>query len=222
MTFVLGLTGSIGMGKSTTSAMFRAFDVPIYDADATVHALYQGKAAPLIEAAFPGTVIDGVVNRQLLGQRVLGDAEALKRLEAIVHPLVREMEHRFIVEQARAKTPLIVLDVPLLFETGGDKRVDAICVVTAPAEVQRQRVLDRKTMSEQQFEAILAKQMPDQLKRDRADCLIDTGQGLEFARQQVKSVIERYRSQQGSVAKAHLAEAELAGHSSRKAPSPHA
>jgi len=201
MTFVLGLTGSIGMGKSTTSAMFHKHHVPVYDADATVHALYRGAAAPLIEQRFPGTLVDGIVDRKRLGAQVLGNAQALKDLEEIVHPLVRTAEKQFISDQASLGTPLIVLDIPLLFETGGQQRVDAVCVVTAPADVQKQRVMDRKTMTEEQFNAILAKQWPDRQKRDHADCLIDTSQGLEFAEQQVKQVIETYRHATGSVAR---------------------
>ena len=213
MTFVLGLTGSIGMGKSTTSAMFQKHGVPVYDADATVHALYRGPAAVLIEQRFPGTVADGVVERKKLGAQVLGHPQALKDLEAIIHPLVRSAEQQFICDQAERHTPLIVLDIPLLFETGGQQRVDAICVVTAPADVQKQRVMARNTMTEEQFNAILAKQWPDQQKRDHADCLIDTSQGLEFAEQQVKQVIDSYRHATGTVAQALL---------SGKDPTPHA
>lgn len=204
MTFVLGLTGSIGMGKSTTSAMFQKHLVPVYDADATVHALYRGAAAHLIEQRFPGTVSNGVVDRKRLGAQVLGHPEALKDLEAIIHPLVRAAEQQFILEHARQRTPLIVLDIPLLFETGGQQRVDAICVVTAPADIQRQRVLERQTMTEEQFNVILAKQWPDDQKRKQADCLVDTSQGLEFAEQQVQQIIETYRHQTGTVASAML------------------
>ena len=212
MTFVLGLTGSIGMGKSTTSAMFQKHNVPVYDADATVHALYRTVAVPLIEQRFPGTVIDGAVDRKLLGQRVLADREALKNLETIIHPLVRRAEKQFILDQTRLDTPLIVLDIPLLFETGGQQRVDAVCVVTAPAEMQKQRVMDRKTMTEEQFNTILAKQWPDQQKRAHADCLIDTSQGLEFAEQQVKQVIETYCHATGTVAQALLSKKDPLNH----------
>jgi dephospho-CoA kinase len=210
MTFVLGLTGSIGMGKSTTSAMFSEFGVPVYDADATVHALYRGEAASLIGKRFPGTVIDGVVDRKRLGAEVLGDAAALKDLEAIVHPLVRNAERIFITDHVRKGTKLVVLDIPLLFETHGEQRVDAICVVSAPADMQRQRVMDRQTMTEAQFEAVLAKQLPDAEKRARADCVIDTGQGLAYAKEQVKTVIERYQSRTGRIA--HLLEKDLSDH----------
>ncbi len=157
----IGLTGSIGMGKSTTAKMFAAEGVPVHDADATVHALYSGRAAPLIEAAFPGTVSDGKVDRTLLSQHVLGKPEAMKKLEAIVHPLVREEEQLFLQRARADHRRIVMLDIPLLFETGGEARVDVVVVVTADAEVQRDRVLARPGMSEDRFEAILAKQMPD-------------------------------------------------------------
>ena len=186
---VLGLTGSIGMGKSTTAKMFAEAGVPVHDADATVHALYSGKAAPLIEAAFPGTVKDGVVDRAELGKRVVGNAEAMKKLEAIVHPLVREAEIAFL-DRARAENrPLVVLDIPLLFETGGDARVDYVVVVTAPAEVQRARVMERSGMTEERFRGLLAKQTPDAEKRARADFLVDTSLGMEAARAKVRDIV---------------------------------
>jgi dephospho-CoA kinase len=186
---ILGLTGSIGMGKSTTAKMFVEEGVPLHDADATVHDLYSGKAAPLIEDAFPGTVKDGVVDRAELGKRVVGDAEAMKKLEKIVHPLVREAEIAFL-DKARAENrPLVVLDIPLLFETGGEDRVDLIAVVTAPAEVQRKRVLARPGMTEERFEGLLAKQTPDAEKRRRADFLIDTSRGLEAAHAKVRDIV---------------------------------
>jgi dephospho-CoA kinase len=186
---ILGLTGSIGMGKSTTAKMFAEEDVPVHDADATVHALYSGKAAPLIEETFPGTVRNGTVDRSELGKRVVGNAEAMKKLEAIVHPLVREAEIAFL-EHARAeKHPLAVLDIPLLFETGGEERVDYVAVVTAPAKVQRERVMARPGMTEERFEALLAKQMPDAEKRRRADFLIDTSLGMEAARAKVRDIV---------------------------------
>lgn len=186
---VAGLTGSIGMGKSTTARMFADEGVPVHDADAAVHALYAGKAAPLIEKAFPGTVRDGVVDRTELGKSVVGDAEAMKRLEAIVHPLVREAETAFL-EKARAENrPLVLLDIPLLFETGGDARVDYVIVVTAPAEVQRQRVMARPGMTDERFQALLARQTPDAEKRRRADFLIDTSLGMEPARAKVRDIV---------------------------------
>ncbi|MAZ17567.1 MAG: dephospho-CoA kinase [Ahrensia sp.] len=185
---ILGLTGSIGMGKSTTAKMFADEGVPVHDADATVHALYAGRAAPLIEKAFPGTVIDGVVDRTKLGKQVVGDPDAMKRLETIVHPLVREEEIAFL-EKARAENrPVVVLDIPLLYETGGENRVDYVVVVTAPAEVQRQRVMSRPRMTRERFEALLAKQTPDAEKRRRADFLVDTSLGLEAARAKVGQI----------------------------------
>lgn len=186
---ILGLTGSIGMGKSTTAGMFREAGIPVHDADAAVHELYSGAAAPLIEIAFPGTVIDGVVDRRKLGERVIGKAQEMKRLEAIVHPLVAEMRNRFLEEAAANGAELAVLDIPLLYETGGEKLCDYVVVVTAPAEVQRDRVLARPEMTEEKFQAILAKQVPDAEKRKRADFTIDTSLGFEAARQQVKAII---------------------------------
>ena len=186
----IGLTGSIGMGKSTTAKMFATEGVPVHDADATVHALYSGRAAPLIEAAFPGTVSDGKVDRTLLSPHVLGKPEAMKKLEAIVHPLVREEEQLFL-QRARANhRRIVMLDIPLLFETGGEARVDVVVVVTADAEVQRDRVLARPGMSEDRFQAILAKQMPDAEKRRRAHFLVDTGRGMEAAKRQVRAILK--------------------------------
>ncbi|APH70278.1 dephospho-CoA kinase [Aquibium oceanicum] len=186
---ILGLTGSIGMGKSTTAKMFADFGVPVNDADATVHELYRGVAVPLIGEAFPEAIRDGVVDRTRLAQSVLGNGEAMRKLEAIVHPLVREAEAEFVRLQESRGAPLIVLDIPLLFEAGGADRVDRIVVVTASPEVQRERVLKRPGMTEQKFEAIRAKQMPDAEKRARADFVIDTGQGMEPARQAVAAII---------------------------------
>jgi dephospho-CoA kinase len=186
---VLGLTGSIGMGKSTTAGMFADAGVPVHDSDEAVHRLYAGKAASLVEAAFPGTTVDGVVDRGRLAQRVLGNAEALKRLERIVHPLVRADADAFLAGHRAAGRPMAVLDIPLLFETGGRDRVDKVVVVTAPAEVQRERVLARPGMTEAKFEAILAKQVPDAQKRAQADFVVDTGHGLEAARVAVRAII---------------------------------
>jgi dephospho-CoA kinase len=186
---ILGLTGSIGMGKSTTAAMFREAGVPVHDSDASVHGLYAGKAAPLIDAAFPGVVADGVVDRVKLGAAVLNNPSELKRLEAIIHPLVRAEADAFLSKHREAGVPLVVLDIPLLFETGGEGRVDRIAVVSAPADIQRKRVLDRPGMTVEKFEAILAKQVPDAEKRSRADYVIDTGQGLEVARAGVAAII---------------------------------
>jgi dephospho-CoA kinase len=196
---VLGLTGSIGMGKSTTAEMFRAEGIPVYDADATVHQLYAGEAAPLIEAAFPGVVINGVVDRARLGALVMGKSDGeksdnLKKLEALIHPLVRLKEQAFLASARENRVPLVVLDIPLLFETGGEKRVDAVAVVSASDAIQRSRVLARPGMTIERFEAILAKQLPDQEKRRRAQFIIDTGRGLDYARNAVKDIIRSLSS----------------------------
>jgi dephospho-CoA kinase len=187
--FVLGLTGSIGMGKSTTATMFREQGVPVHDSDATVHRLYAGRAAPLVEAAFPGVSVAGVVDRARLGERVIGRPEEMRRLEAIVHPLVWEEEEAFRARAAASRAPVAVLDIPLLFETGGEGRVDAIVVVTAAPEVQRSRVLARPGMTEERFAAILARQLPDAQKRRRAHFVVDTGRGLASARRQVSDIL---------------------------------
>jgi dephospho-CoA kinase len=187
--FILGLTGSLGMGKSTTARFFAEEGVPVHDADAVVHRLYDGEAAAAIEAAFPGTTVGGRVDRDKLAARVLGDAAALKRLEAIVHPLVHEAERRLLAEARARGEKVAVLDIPLLFETGGEKRVDAVVVVSAPPEVQRSRVLQRPGMSVEKLDAILAKQMPDEEKRRRADFVVDTSRGLEPARAQVRAIL---------------------------------
>lgn len=186
---VLGLTGSIGMGKSTTADMFRDLGVPVHDSDEAVHDLYAGEAAPLIEARFPGTVVDGVVDRQRLGAAVIDRPDAMRDLEAIVHPLVRAQTEAFLQRHREAGVPLVVLDIPLLFETGGETRVDRIAVVSAPADIQRERVLARPGMTAHKFEAILARQVPDAEKRERADFVIGTGKGLETARQAVGDIV---------------------------------
>jgi dephospho-CoA kinase len=187
--FILGLTGSLGMGKSTTAKMFAEQGVPVHDADAAVHRLYDSEAAPLIEAAFPGTTQGGKVDREKLGQLVIGDDAAMKKLEGIVHPLVRKAEERFLAEAERAGAKVAVLDIPLLYETGGEKRCDAVVVVSAPAGTQRARMSDRPGMTEQKFQTLLAKQLPDAEKRARADFIVDSGQGLEAARQQVREIL---------------------------------
>ncbi|MEM1376964.1 MAG: dephospho-CoA kinase [Pseudomonadota bacterium] len=186
----LGLTGSIGMGKSTTADFFRQMGIPVHDADATVHDLYRKEAVPLIEDAFPGTTKNGEVDRTLLSQRVLGMPEEMKRLEAIVHPLVWKREQLFLQKSEEAGAAVVVLDIPLLFEVGAFDRVDKVLVVTAPADVQRQRVLARKGMTEERLSAILAKQMPDEEKRKRADYIIDTSLGLDHARDQVEHIVQ--------------------------------
>jgi dephospho-CoA kinase len=188
--FVLGLTGSIGMGKSTTAKMFAAEGVPVHDADAAVHKLYEGEAAPAIEAAFPGTTLKGKVNRVKLGQRVLGDEIAMKRLEHIVHPLVRQAEERFLAEAQKKGAKVALLDIPLLYETAGDKRCDAVVVVTAPSDVQRVRAFERPGMTAEKYDAIIAKQTPDTEKRRRADFVVDTSQGLDAARVQVRDILK--------------------------------
>ncbi|MCG6113558.1 MAG: dephospho-CoA kinase [Mesorhizobium sp.] len=190
---ILGLTGSIGMGKSTTAAMFREAGVPVHDSDEAVHRIYAGPAAPLIEHAFPGTVVDGVVDRQLLSDRVLGKPEELRRLEGIIHPLVREDADAFLRNAREKGEKLVLLDIPLLFETGGTGRVDRIVVVTAPADVQRERVLARPGMTEAKFEAILARQVPDAEKREKADFIIDTSLGLDPARDRVREIVSQLR-----------------------------
>lgn len=188
---ILGLTGSIGMGKTTTAQMFRDAGIPVHDADAAVHELYAGSAAALIETAFPGTVSNGVVDRASLGKKVIGNREEMKRLEAIIHPLVAQMRDRFLQEAAASGAKLAVLDIPLLYETGGEKYCDHVVVVTASEEIQRARVLARPEMTEDKFQAILEKQVPDAEKRKRADFIIDTGQGLDAARRQVAAIIKQ-------------------------------
>ncbi len=189
MTLVLGLTGSIGMGKSTVAAMFAQAGVPVFDADAEVHKLQGagGRLVAQIEAAFPDTTSELGVNRTLLGEAVFGKPEAFRRLEGIVHPAVAHERARFL--EANRAAPLVVLDVPLLFEAGGWRQVDRIAVVSAPARVQRARVLARPGMTAERFEAILARQMPDAEKRERADFVIPTGGSLDATRRAVRDVI---------------------------------
>lgn len=186
---VLGLTGSIGMGKSTTARMFVDAGVPVHDSDEAVHRLYAGEAAPLVEAAFPGTVASGVVDRGRLAEQVLGDTAAIRKLEAIIHPLVRADADAFLQRHRLADAPLAVLDIPLLFETGGRGRVDKVLVVTAPPDLQRERVLARPGMTEEKFQAILAKQVPDADKRRQADFVVDTGSGMAAARRAVAGIV---------------------------------
>jgi len=188
--FVLGLTGSLGMGKTTTAGFFAEAGVPVHDADAVVHRLYEGEAVAAIEAAFPGTTVRGEVDRTKLAACVLGDGAALKRLEAIVHPLVHEAERRLLAEAEAAGEKIAVLDIPLLFETGADQRVDAVVVVSAPPEVQKARVLERPGMTLEKLESILAKQMQDEEKRRRADFVVDTSQGFDAARAQVRAILD--------------------------------
>lgn len=189
---ILGLTGSIGMGKSETARMFAAEGVPVFDADAAVHRLMAlgGAAVAPVDAAFPGVVRDGAVDRTLLGARVFNDAAALHRLEGIIHPLVRQVEQDFLAKAAAEGAPLVVLDIPLLFETGGEGRCDRVVVVTASPEVQKARVMARPGMTEERFATILEKQMPDAEKRRRAHFIIHTEHGLDDARRQVRQLIE--------------------------------
>jgi dephospho-CoA kinase len=191
--FILGLTGSMAMGKSTTAKLFAEEGVPVHDADAVVHRLYEGEAAPAIEAAFPGTTRDGRVDRAALRERIAGSAESLKFLESIVHPLVARARDRFLAEAEASGAGVALLDVPLLFETGGENRVDAVVVVSAPLEVQRARVLERG-IGAAQFEALLARQMPDAEKRRRADFVVNTSGGIESARAQVKAILKAVAS----------------------------
>ena len=192
---VLGLTGSIGMGKSATAALFAEEGAAVCDADAIVHALYDlgGAAVEPIAEAFPGGVQQGVVDRKALGARVLGDPAALARLEAIVHPLVAAARAEFLVRQAAQGAPVAVLDIPLLYETGAHADVDGVVVVSAPLPVQRERVLARPGMTEAKLNAVLERQIDDAEKRSRADFLVDTGRGLEVAREQVRRILAQVR-----------------------------
>ena len=188
---VLGLTGSIGMGKSTTAKLFAEAGVPVYDADATVHKVYEGEAVPAIEAAFPGTTAGGKVDRARLSAKVVHDPAAIKRLEGIVHPMVRAYHQKFLDGAERAGASVAVVDIPLLFETGGDQRVDAVVVVTTSPELQRERILARGTMSAETLDAILAKQMPDHEKRRRADFVVDTSHGLDPVRRRIRDILDQ-------------------------------
>jgi dephospho-CoA kinase len=188
---VLGLTGSIGMGKSTTAKLFAEAGVPVYDADAAVHRLYEGEAAPAIEAAFPGTTEGGKVDRDRLSTRVVHDSAAMKKLEEIVHPMLGASRQKFLDDAQRSGAPVAVVDVPLLFETGGEKRVDAVVVVTTTAELQRERILARPNMTEEKLQAILARQMPDAEKRRRAHFVVDTSHGLDPVRARIRDILDQ-------------------------------
>ena len=187
--FILCLTGSLGMGKSVTARFFAEAGVPVHDSDAVVHELYQGKAVAAIEQAFPGSTADGKVDRVKLAAVVLNDAAALARLEAIVHPLVGEARQKFLSEAQSRGASVVVLDIPLLFEIGGEQRCDAVVVVTAPPEVQRARAFERSGMTEEKFNALLAKQLPDGEKRRRAHFIVDTSRGFDHARAQVNDIL---------------------------------
>jgi dephospho-CoA kinase len=186
---ILGLTGSIGMGKSTTAKLFAEIGVPVYDADATVHKVYEGEAAPAIEAAFPGTTVNGKVDRAKLSARVVQDPAAIRQLEQIVHPMLRTYHQKFLDDAERSGAPVAVVDVPLLFETGGEKRVDAVVVVTTSPENQRERILARGTMTNEALDAILARQTPDAEKRKRADFVVDTSHGLDPVRARIRDIL---------------------------------
>ena len=186
---ILGLTGSIGMGKSTTAKLFAEAGVPVYDADAAVHKIYQGEAAPAIEAAFPGTTADGKVDRAKLSAKVVHDPAAIRQLEQIVHPMLGASRQNFLDDAERSGAPVVVMDIPLLFETGGEKRVDAVVVVTTAPENQRERILARGTMTSEALDAILARQLPDQEKRKRADFVVDTSHGLDPVRAAIRDIL---------------------------------
>jgi dephospho-CoA kinase len=188
---ILGLTGSIGMGKSTTAKLFAEAGVPVYDADAAVHRLYEGEAAPAIEAAFPGTTVNGKVDRDRLSAQVVYDPAAIKRLEGIVHPMLGASRQKFLRDAEQSGAPVAVVDVPLLYETGGEKRVDAVVVVTTSPEIQRQRILARDNMTGEKLDAILARQLPDPEKRKRGDFVVDTSHGLDPVRARIRDILDQ-------------------------------
>jgi dephospho-CoA kinase len=196
--FVLCLTGSLGMGKSRTATFFAEAGVPVHDADAVVHALYEGEAVPLIESAFPGATSDGKVDRVKLAGMVVGDAAAIARLESIVHPLVSQAREKFLADAQARGAPIVVLDVPLLFETGGHDGCDAVVVVSAPPELQRRRAFERPGMTEEKFSALVAKQTPDAEKRLRADFVVDSSQSFDHARAQVRDILAAVAKMRGS------------------------
>ncbi|MGZ5874939.1 MAG: dephospho-CoA kinase [Bradyrhizobium sp.] len=187
---ILGLTGSIGMGKSTTAKLFAEAGVPVYDADAAVHMLYEAEAVPAIETAFPGTTTNGKVDRNKLSARVVHDPVAIKRLEEIVHPMLGASRQKFLHDAEQSGAPVAVVDVPLLFETGGEKWVDAVVVVTTTPEIQRERILARPNMTDEKLQAILARQMPDAEKRKRANFLVDTSHGLDPVRVRIRDILD--------------------------------
>ena len=188
---ILGLTGSIGMGKSTTAKLFAEAGVPVYDADAAVHKIYEGEAAPAIEAAFPGTTVEGKVDRVKLSAQVVHNSAAMKQLEQIIHPMLGASRQKFLGDAERSGAAVALVDVPLLFETGGEKRVDAVVVVTTTPELQRERTLARDNMTAEKFEAILARQLPDAEKRKRADFVVDTSHGLDPVRAQIRDILQQ-------------------------------
>jgi dephospho-CoA kinase len=189
--FVLCLTGSLGMGKSTAAKFFAEAGVPVHDSDATVHALYAGEAVPLVERAFPGSTTDGEIDRGKLAAMVINDTAALRRLEAIVHPLVSASREKFLADAQARGAAIVVFDIPLLFETGAHGDCDAVVVVSAPSEIQRQRAFERPGMTDEKFLALLAKQMPDAEKRRRADFIVDSSQDFDHTRAQIRDILER-------------------------------
>ncbi|MAM95890.1 dephospho-CoA kinase [Parvibaculum sp.] len=203
---LVGLTGSIGMGKSETAKMFREEGVPVYDADAAVHKLYEkgGKAVEPIRAVFPSAIVDDAVDRQALSRCVIGMPDEMKKLEAIVHPLVGEAQMDFLRENMEAGHAMAVLDIPLLYETGGETRVDVVVVVSAPYDLQKTRVLARPDMDEAKFAAIHAKQVPDEEKRRRADFVVESDKGLDHARAQVAAIVDALKTREGKVLKERL------------------
>ena len=198
--FLIGLTGSIGMGKSETAKLFARLDIPVYDSDAAVHRLYEpgGAAVDKIGEAFPGSVVDGRVNRAALSKLLAGDEAAFKKLEAIVHPLVADEQRKFIDRAVGDGADMVVQDIPLLFETGGDARMDAVVVVSAPAELQRKRVLERPGMTAEKLDQILSRQMPDKEKRAKAHFVVETDKGLEHAFEQVKSIVATLKAKRNA------------------------
>ncbi|ODR95820.1 dephospho-CoA kinase [Methyloceanibacter stevinii] len=196
---VIGLTGGIGMGKSSAAAHFKRHGVPVFDADAYVHKLYEGEAVPLIESAFPGTTREGRVDRALLAKEVAGRPDRLKELEAIVHPLVVQAEIDFLCDQEDGGVPVAVLEIPLLFETGAESRVDVTVAVSAPEDVQRQRVMERPGMTAEKFDALRARQLDDADRRARADHVLDSGSSLENLQAQLDVLIESLKLKDGSV-----------------------
>ena len=203
---LIGLTGSIGMGKSETARMFRELGVPVYDADAAVHKLYEkgGKAVEPLRAAFPAAIVDDAVDRKALSRCVIGMPGEMKKLEAIVHPLVGEAQMEFLRANMEAGQAMAVLDIPLLYETGGETRVDVVVVVSAPYDIQKTRVLARPDMDEAKFAAIHAKQTPDEEKRKRADFIVESDKGLDHAAAQVKQIVEALKGREGKVFRERL------------------
>ena len=206
---LIGLTGSIGMGKSETARMFRELGVPVYDADAAVHELYGkgGKAVAPIGEAFPDAVVDGAVDRTALSRCVVGLPDEMKKLEAIVHPLVGQVQIDFLKQAAADGHEMVVLDIPLLYETGGESRVDVVVVVSAPYDLQKQRVLARPDMDGAKFAAIHAKQTPDEEKRKRADFIVESDKGLDHATAQVKEIVAALKGREGKVLRERLPQA---------------